>query len=87
MPVPADRNAQDYFKPLADLEEIAGRTKIYLGLIHHGDGIEGAMRRIRAAQKVLPEFGVTTECGLGRRDPETISSILNTFAQVSAPVV
>jgi hypothetical protein len=44
------------------------------------------MRRTRTAQKVLPEFAVTTGCGPGRRDPEMISSILNAFAQVSAPV-
>jgi hypothetical protein len=84
MPVPADRDDVDYFRPLADLRFRI--SKHYLGLVHHRDGIDGALSRIRTAQKVLAEFGVTTECGLGRRRPETIPVFLNTFLRVSDPV-
>ena len=84
MPVPADRNDVEYFRPLADLR--IGISKLYLGLVHHRDGIDGALSRIRSAQKVLAEFGVTTECGLGRRHPETIPVLLETFLRVSDPV-
>ena len=82
MPVPPDRDDLDYFKPLADLA--MGPTKLYLGLVHHNDGVEGALGRIRTAQKVLPDFGVTTECGLGRRRPETIPALLDTFLEYLA---
>jgi len=84
MPVPPDRDDLDYFKPLADLG--MGPTKLYLGLVHYNDGVEGALGRIRTAQKVLPDFGVTTECGLGRRRPETIPALLDTFLEVSCPL-
>ena len=84
MPVPPDRDDLDYFRPLGDLEIGAG--KLFLGLVHYRDGAEGALRRIETAKKLVAEFGVTTECGLGRRNPETIPDLLKTLAQVSAPV-
>lgn len=84
MPLPPDRDDLDYFKPLADLG--MGPTKLYLGLVHYNDGVEGALGRIRTAQKVLPDFGVTTECGLGRRGPETIPALLDTFVEISRPL-
>jgi len=80
MPVPADRKDVEYFRPLADLR--IGIAKLYLGLVHHRDGIDGALSRIRTAQKVLAEFGVTTECGLGRRHTETIPVLLSTFLSI-----
>src|SRR5262249_27184147 len=66
MPVPRERSDDDYFKPLAQLD----RKRIgeaYLGLVHYTDGVEGARRRISAAEKYLPEFGIAAECGFGRR--------------------
>ena len=85
MPVPPTRTDLDYFKPLADLE--IASAKLYLGLVHYSDGIAGALARIRAAKGFRVRFGVSTECGLGRRNPETISDVLNTLAQVSIPVI
>jgi hypothetical protein len=81
MPVPPERDDLNYFRPLGDLE--IGTGKLFLGLVHYRDGTEGALRRIETARKLVAEFGVTTECGLGRRNPETIPDLLKTLAQVS----
>ena len=35
--------------------------KLYLGLIHYTDGIEGTRRRIAATRRIVSEFGLTTE--------------------------
>jgi hypothetical protein len=85
MPVPPDRDELDFFRPLADLR--ISTAKLYLGLVHYQDGIDGALARIRTAQRVRGEFGVTTECGLGRRPPQTTPDLLNTLAQISASLI
>jgi hypothetical protein len=35
---------------------------------------------------VVPQFGVATACGLGRRPPETIPEVLRLHAAVAVPV-
>jgi hypothetical protein len=75
VPVPRDRDDPDYFAPLAGLQHEPD-TELYLGLIHLTDGIEGAKRRMVAAARVVPAFGVATECGLGRRPPNTVAQLL-----------
>jgi hypothetical protein len=66
MPVPRERTDDDFFKPLGQLD--CNRLgEVYLGLVHYTDGVEGARRRINAAERYLSEFGVATECGFGRR--------------------
>jgi hypothetical protein len=59
---------------------------LYLGLVHFTDGAEGTERRIAAAQRTLTGFGVATECGMGRRPPETIPDLLSIHSAVAAPV-
>jgi hypothetical protein len=59
---------QSYYAPLSDLELHGAR--LYLGLVHLHDGVEGAVRRAELARRFAPEFGVATECGWGRRPPE-----------------
>jgi hypothetical protein len=54
----------DDFRPLRELC-VASDTRIYLGVIHQSDGLEGAKRRIAAARISLPDFGVAAFCGLG----------------------
>jgi hypothetical protein len=66
MPVPRDRDDDAYFVPLANLDP-GTDTKLYLGLIHYTDGVKGAQRRISAAARHRREFGISTECGFGRR--------------------
>ena len=81
MPVPADRSDDAYFKPLANLKIDSG-TKLFLGLVHDSDGVEGTRKRIAAAAKYAGNFGVATEGGFGRRPPETIPGLLRVHAEV-----
>jgi hypothetical protein len=86
LPVPRDRVDDAYFAPLRDLR-LAPETELYLGLVHATDGVEGTRRRIETARKVVPTFGVATECGLGRRPAETIPDVLRIHAEVAGPVM
>ena len=65
MTVPISRTDDAYFAPLDDLrhDEIG---RVYLGLVHLGDGVDGARQRIAAARPHLTDFGISTECGMGR---------------------
>ena len=85
MPVPRDRTDEAYFAPLRQMQ-LNPETEFYLGLVHMTDGLEGTRARIAAAQAVVGNFGVATECGLGRRDPETIPELLGIHARVADPV-
>lgn len=82
MPVPRDRADDAYFEPLTDLD--VAEAKLFLGLIHHSDGVEGTQRRLGTAQRHARNFGVATECGFGRRDPATIPGLLQAHREVAA---
>jgi hypothetical protein len=82
LPVPIDRDDDAFFAPL-DALALAPATELYIGLIHHADGIEGAQRRIAAARHHAAGFGVATECGFGRRPAETIAPLLALHAAVA----
>ena len=82
MPVPRDRDDEAYFAPLQDLRLHSG-TELYIGLIHLRDGISGAIKRLAAAKQVIPKFGIATECGFGRRNPETIFSLIKLHREVA----
>ena len=86
VPVPIDRDDDAYFAPLQALE-IAPQTELYIGLIHYDDGLDGARRRIATARRHREGFGIATECGFGRRAPETISPLLRLHADVAALLV
>ncbi len=75
MPVPIERDDDEYFEPLADLALGSG-TRLFLGLVHHQDGVEGTQRRIDVAKRHCAEFGVATECGMGRKPPELVPRLL-----------
>lgn len=81
LPVPIARDDEAYYAPLAGLDY---HGELYLGLVHREDGAEGAARRIAAAQRFAPEFGVATECGIGRAPEGTTEGILRTHAEVAA---
>jgi len=85
MPVPRERTDGDFFRPLARLALKPG-TELYLGLIHQTDGAAGARARIQAALAARGDFGVATECGMGRRPPETIRGLLELHAEVADPL-
>ena len=82
MPVPRERADPAYFAPLTDLQ-LSAETELYLGLLHMTDGKEGALKRLQAAQSVLTEFGVATECGFGRRPAESIPTLLDLHKEIA----
>lgn len=84
LPVPKERTDEKYYEALAGLT-LDPRTELYLGLVHSTDGVEGTQKRIAAALKYAPHFGVATECGCGRRKPETLPELMRVHRMVSAP--
>lgn len=85
MPVPRERTDDAYYAPLQHLH-LQPETELYLGLIHLTDGVEGARRRIAAAQqRIMVDFGVATECGFGRRPKETVQDLLRIHREIAAP--
>ncbi|HUK58063.1 MAG TPA: hypothetical protein VLV50_02445 [Stellaceae bacterium] len=79
MPVPRDRSDEAYFAPLRQLL-LRPETQLALGLVHYTDGLEGTRRRMATAAKYAPEFAIGTECGFGRRKPDTIPELLRIHA-------
>jgi hypothetical protein len=75
MPVPINRDDEPYFGPLAGLR-LPSETRLYLGLVHEEDGLEGAQRRAAAAAKFVSGFGVATECGMQNEPREAHDRIL-----------
>jgi hypothetical protein len=82
MPVPRDRSDDAYVAPLRDLK-LHPETKLFLGLVHHTDGVEGTKRRMEAASRVYGDYGIATECGWGRRPPETLPELFRIHAAVA----
>ena len=74
MPVPKDRVDAGYFAPLRALTGFTDTT-LYLGLIHYADR-DGDAARIKAAREFAPIFGVASECGWGRTDPQRVPGLL-----------
>ncbi len=72
IPVPKTRTDPAYFAPL---QQFAGNTKVYFGLIHHDDEA-GDRQRIEVAQRYVRDFGISTECGWGRADPKRVPGLL-----------
>jgi hypothetical protein len=81
MPVPIDRTDDDYFRPLQDLNT-GNLQQLFLGLIHEQDGVDGAKKRMDAADRFCKGYGISTECGLGRRDPDVALHLLKLQASV-----
>jgi hypothetical protein len=81
MPVPRDRSDAAYVAPLANLR-LPSATRLYLGLVHYTDGVEGTRKRIAAAGAIYPDFGIATECGMGRRVGQDIPALLRIHADV-----
>lgn len=85
LPVPIERDDVDYFRPLGELTP--AYAELYLGLVHHQDGIEGGRRRIEAAISAgVKNFGVGTECGFGRGPAERTVPLLELHAGLANPL-
>jgi|SoiMethySBSTD1v2_1073268.scaffolds.fasta_scaffold182588_4 hypothetical protein len=82
LPVPRARHDDVYFAPLTDLD--IGDAKLYVGLIHHTDGVEGSLNRLATARQYASGFGVATECGFGRRPRATLPGLLRIHCEVAA---
>lgn len=82
MPVPRDRSDDAYFAPLAGLK-LKPETELCLGLVHYTDGVDGTRKRLATAERYARGFSIATECGFGRRDPETIPELLRIHAAIA----
>jgi hypothetical protein len=82
MPVPRDRSDDAYFAPLKTLK-LRPETTFALGLVHHTDGLDGTAQRMATARKYATNFAIGTECGFGRRKPETIPELLRIHAEAA----
>jgi len=85
VPVPRGRTDDAYYAPLRELR-LRPETELYLGVVHYTDGIAGTARRIEAARRCAPGFGIATECGWGRRAPSTLPELLRIHRALSLPV-
>jgi ubiquinone/menaquinone biosynthesis C-methylase UbiE len=85
LPVPRERVDETYYAPLGALH-LRPETELYLGLVHHTDGVEGTARRMEVARRFVSGFGIATECGWGRRPPATVPELLRIHARLSAPI-
>ena len=83
MPVPRDRSDDAYFDPLKRLQMKEG-CQLCLGLVHHTDGLKGTLNRLATASRHASGFAIATECGFGRRRPETIPELLEIHARAAA---
>ena len=83
IPVPRDRIDVEYYQPLTTLQ-LKKETRLFLGLVHYTDGLDGTVNRINAALPSVSEFGIATECGMGRRDPATIPELLELHLQAAS---
>lgn len=84
LPVPIERDDVEYFAPLKDVPW--GDTQVFLGLVHHEDGIEGGLRRAAAAETVIGSFGIATECGFGRGPDERTAPLLDLHRELAAAI-
>jgi hypothetical protein len=71
-----------FFAPLDDLD--VGDTTVYLGIVHHTDGIDDFRRRRDLARRHLASFGIGSVCGYGRVEPALLPEILRIHAQDAA---
>jgi methionine synthase II (cobalamin-independent) len=85
MPVPIERTDDAYFAPLQNFMRGDG-MEFYLGLAHDQDGVAGALKRAAVARKVIADFGISTECGLGMRTPDNIRALLRIQADAAAEI-
>jgi methionine synthase II (cobalamin-independent) len=82
MPVPIDRSDDAYFQPLRNLT-LLPQTELFLGLVH-SDGVDATRKRIEAAARYVPDFGIATECGMARgRTPQLVRTLLHIHAAAS----
>lgn len=75
-------NRRSHWQPLSGLA-LEDDTQFYLGLVHVEDGLDGSRRRLDLAAGYLDDFGLSTECGLGRHSAEQQDEALRLFRTLS----
>ena len=73
MPVSHEPDAP-FFAPLEDLE--LGDARLYLGMIHHHDGLDAFRARLAHARVHAQGFGIASVCGYGRVSPAELEDAL-----------
>jgi hypothetical protein len=58
------------------------KTELYLGVAHAWD-LEGTETRIELAKKVVKNFGIATECGMGRTPAEEFDAVMDVLKKAS----
>lgn len=83
IPVPRGFKSAEHYRPLTELA-VPDATAVYLGLVHYTDGLPGTQERIAIARRHYKHpFGIATECGFGRRNPQTVSPLLDLHRQTA----
>ena len=83
MPVPRDRADDAYFEPLRAAEAAAGDRAVpraWCTTPTASTARGGASPRRRSTSQ---DFSIATECGFGRREPETIPELLRIHAAIA----
>jgi hypothetical protein len=75
IPVPRVHTDYTFFAPLSQWSK-RPETHLFLGLVTRGDPV-GNLKRIAAAKRIFPHFGVASECGWGRTDPAQLPEIFS----------
>jgi hypothetical protein len=84
MPVPIDRADDAFFEPLRELH-LGPETELYLGVVHAQDGVAGTRQRMAVAAKVVPSFGIASECGISRgRNAGLAMDFIKTYGGAAA---
>ena len=68
-----------FFAPLDELD--VGDTKVFLGMVHHTDGIDAFRRRRDLARNHLKSFGIGSVCGYGRLHADELPDVLRIHAE------
>lgn len=89
VPLSAMDKLEHYYEPLKKLlpKLTEHDTELYLGVVREHD-LEGTKARVEAAKKAFPDtdFGVATECGLGRVSAEQAESVMAISREVTGEV-
>jgi len=86
--VPQNRGDAEFFAPLADLE-VPPATELYLALVpyHPDDQAPGTTaEQVRVIDELLGarEWGICTECGLGRAQREEVPALIDLHRSILA---
>jgi hypothetical protein len=87
MPTTPEHGDED-FAPLQRLQ-LPPQTKLFVGVIHTDDWLDGARRRVQAIERHHPNFGVASYCGLHQpsqkeeANPHSVDEIFRLHLEVA----